>query len=65
MPARLMELMRHASIETTLSFYVGRNAERTAAILWDHMPRSTSEKLEGGQRSVASRSAAPRRYRDE
>lgn len=65
MPAQLMELMRHESIETTLSFYVGRNAERTAAILWDHMPRSTTEGIEGGHRSVTSRSAAPRRYRDE
>jgi integrase len=35
MPAQLMELMRHESIDTTLSYYVGRNAERTAAILWD------------------------------
>jgi integrase len=34
MPAQLMELMRHESIDTTLSYYVGRNAERTAAILW-------------------------------
>ncbi len=34
MPAQLMELMRHETIETTLSYYVGRNAERTAAILW-------------------------------
>ena len=64
MPAQLMELKRHESIETTLSFYVGRNAERTAAILWDHMPRSTTEEIEGGRRSVASRSAAPRRHRD-
>jgi hypothetical protein len=31
----LMELMRYESIETTLSYYVGRNAERTAKILWD------------------------------
>jgi len=29
MPAQLMELMRHETIETTLSYYVGRNAERT------------------------------------
>jgi integrase len=34
MPAQLMELMRHESIDTTLSYYVGRNAERTAAMLW-------------------------------
>jgi len=37
MPAQLMELMRHESIDTTLSYYVGRNAERTAAILWESM----------------------------
>jgi integrase len=35
MPAQLMELMRHESIETTLTYYVGRNAERTAAALWE------------------------------
>ena len=35
MPAQLMELMRHESIDTTLSYYVGRNAERTAAALWE------------------------------
>ncbi|MBM4022885.1 MAG: site-specific integrase [Planctomycetes bacterium] len=35
MPAQLMQLMRHESIDTTLSYYVGRNAERTAAILWE------------------------------
>ena len=40
MPAQLMELMRHESIDTTLSYYVGRNAERTAAILWDEDQRA-------------------------
>lgn len=35
MPPQLMELMRHESIETTMKYYVGRNAERTAAILWE------------------------------
>ena len=35
MPQVLMELMRHESIETTLRFYVGRNAQTTAAVLWD------------------------------
>jgi hypothetical protein len=29
-----MELMRHESIETTMKFYVGRSAQRTADILW-------------------------------
>jgi hypothetical protein len=30
MPAELKELMRHASIETTMTYYVGQNAEATA-----------------------------------
>jgi len=41
MPPQLMELMRHESIETTMSYYVGRNAERTAAILWDEDERAS------------------------
>jgi hypothetical protein len=35
MPQVLMELMRHESIETTLKYYVGRNAETTAAGLYE------------------------------
>jgi integrase len=31
---KLQELMRHSSIETTRRFYVGRNAQNTAANLW-------------------------------
>lgn len=34
MPPVLMELMRHESIETTMKFYVGRNAQTTADVLW-------------------------------
>jgi integrase len=34
MPRVLMELMRHESIGTTLKFYVGQNAERTADAAW-------------------------------
>jgi integrase len=33
MPQVLMELMRHESIETTLRYYVGRNAQRTTRLL--------------------------------
>jgi len=33
MPAILRELMRHESIETTMKFYVGRNAQATAGVL--------------------------------
>jgi hypothetical protein len=34
MPTILRELMRHESIETTMRFYVGQNAESTADELW-------------------------------
>ncbi len=46
MPAQLMELMRHESIETTLRFYVGTNAQRTNDVIWDAYrrdPRRFSE----------------------
>jgi len=35
MPAQLRELMRHESIETTLRYYVGTNAQRTADACWE------------------------------
>jgi integrase len=35
MPTILRELMRHTSIETTMKFYVGQNAEATADALWE------------------------------
>jgi hypothetical protein len=28
--------MRHDSIETTMRYYVGKNAKRTASVLWEH-----------------------------
>ena len=34
MPTVLRELMRRASITTTLAYYVGQNAEATANALW-------------------------------
>jgi integrase len=34
MPQELMDLMRHESVETTLRYYVGRNAQQTASRLW-------------------------------
>jgi integrase len=35
MPQVLMVLMRHESIETTMRYYVGRNAQTMAEVLWD------------------------------
>jgi integrase len=45
MPQVLMELMRHESIDTTLKFYVGRNAEATAAALYAAVNGTNSGKL--------------------
>lgn len=35
MPPDLMVLMRHESIETTLKYYVGRNSQATADVVWE------------------------------
>jgi hypothetical protein len=51
MPAQLMELMRHETIETTLSSYVGRNAERTTAILWHEHEKATEPGGETGAKN--------------
>jgi integrase len=42
MPQTLMELMRHEAIETTLRFYVGRNAEKTAEEVYAAVSGNTS-----------------------
>jgi integrase len=41
MPAVLKELMRHASIDTTMRYYVQQNAESTADTLWACHERET------------------------
>jgi integrase len=38
MPARLMKLMRHESIETTMRFYVGHDATETTEVAWQAVP---------------------------
>jgi integrase len=53
MPAQLMELMRHESIETTLRFYVGTDAQRTADAAWAAFDRA------GGAFETPAPSAAP------
>jgi len=35
MPPVLMELMRHSKIETTMTYYVGENADATAEEVWN------------------------------
>ncbi len=41
MLATLQQLMRHESIETTLKYYVGRNAEMIAAALYEDIRGNT------------------------
>jgi integrase len=53
MPAQLMELMRHESIETTLRFYVGTNAQRTNDMIWDAYRRD-QRRLGGGSSDFSS-----------
>ncbi len=48
MPQTLRELMRHASIETTLRYYVGFNAEKTADILWKIHDSKKGDDVETG-----------------
>jgi integrase len=45
MPQVLMELMRHESIETMLRYYVGRNAQSTAAVLWAAHDAAASKQI--------------------
>ena len=53
MPPQLKELMRHESIETTLRFYVGTDAQRTADAAWAAFERA------GGEFSTPAPNRAP------
>jgi integrase len=56
MPAHLQQLMRHESIETTLRYYVGANAERTADVCWDAYERHVASRVP--RQNTASPAAA-------
>jgi integrase len=47
MPAQLKDLMRHESIATTMNYYVGRNAETTAAALYESIGRRPESQPKG------------------
>jgi integrase len=47
MPAQLKDLMRHESIATTMNYYVGRNAETTAAALYESIGRRPESQSKG------------------
>ena len=42
-PVVLKQLMRHESIETTMQYYVGKNAEAAADTLWDALEQTAVE----------------------
>lgn len=42
MPVVLQQLMRHESIDTTLRYYVGQNAESTADTVWEAASRNSN-----------------------
>ncbi|HJN13682.1 MAG TPA: hypothetical protein QF564_33725 [Pirellulaceae bacterium] len=54
MPNVLQELMRHENIQTTLRYYVGQNAKRTSAILWEAHRAQTAGGVLGGSTLVES-----------
>jgi integrase len=49
MPQILMELMRHESIETSLKYYVGRNAQNTAEALYAALGNTSGNTTEKTQ----------------
>lgn len=62
MPTDLMALMRHESVETTLRYYVGRNAQGTAKTLWEAHKRAGTGNIFGNrapESSSAKQNALP------
>lgn len=57
-PAVLKELMRHEDIKTTMTFYVGQSAERTANEVWDAFGRAQGGVLGGAAVGEAEQSSA-------
>lgn len=62
MPTVLRELMRHESIETTMKFYVGRNAEATADAIWSSYQSRPS--IEANSPGQTTRQKLPVEYPD-
>jgi integrase len=47
MPQILMQLMRHEDISTTMKFYVGKEAEATADVIWAAVAKQPAEEKQG------------------
>jgi len=58
MPAVLQQLMRHESIETTLKYYVGQNAEATADAVWNAWEEAQNGKSVSNSVSIQPQEAS-------
>jgi integrase len=63
MPAMLQQLMRHESVETTMRYYVGRDADAVADALWSAFESGKSNRTsnidDDSQQSSAKRKPQP------
>ena len=59
---KLQELMRHSNIETTRRYYVGRNAQNTAASLWAARDRTTGPAPEAAGRNTFDNNRPAERF---
>jgi integrase len=55
MPAILQQLMRHEDIETTMRFYVGREAAAVADVLWEAMKSNKSGNIRPARLSAGAK----------
>lgn len=58
MPAVLQQLMRHESIDTTMKYYVGRDADAVADVLWQAAEVAAASQ-QGTNSSTIGHSANP------
>ena len=61
MPQILMQLMRHEDISTTMKFYVGREAEATADVLWAAVekPAKPTKQIDRSKADKADKAGKP------
>ena len=59
MPKELMELMRHEDIETTMRYYVDKNAEAVAAAVWEARARKAGASIEENGEAPTSGHSRP------
>jgi site-specific recombinase XerD len=59
MPPDLMVLMRHEDINTTMKFYVGRDADETAKTLWEAFAKATGGNSFGNSADFAPVTPSP------